>query len=295
MYGRVPARAHHAEQTMDPQATNRQERLDSLIAELSHRPTSEMVIRCLEASGIDPRIEADRVKVDAAMAGAWAFNRMLSYLDRLRSLNEERMQIGMEIAKHRRHPYRRSEAEVEAAADARIMAPHLAGKQEVVFNFFCASVQHIRSLLIVLAEAVEYPIPQDDLDFLDQFRFLRNHYEHWYERLPGKKNEMGLFSKRLTADEYTFRGGLDTDEKNRIVVVEPKKPLPVAHIVDVTNAGVERIERIVQGTVEGVRTKAVENVRAYYVDNPTEAIPPPESVDRELLISVGGGNESRRN
>jgi hypothetical protein len=242
----------------------------------------------MEAIGGDPTTEAGQAAVDAAMAGAWAFDRMTSYLVRLRSLNDERMQLGTEIGRLKRHPYPTSEAEVEAAARARVTASILAGKQEVVFNFFSVCIQHIRSLLLVLAESVGYQIPQDDLDFLDRFRFLRNHYEHWYSRLPGKSGEIGLFTKRLANGEYRLRGGLQTDEKDRIVVVEPKKPVPVAHIVDVTNAGLERVERIARETAEGAKARALENVRAYYVANPDKPIPPPESVDQELLIDVGG-------
>lgn len=273
---------------MDPTTLERQNRLEALIAELSDLPIAETIFRCMEAITPDATTDAGRVQIDAAIAGAWAFDRMLSYLERLRILNEERMEIGRKIARLQRYPSPPSEVEVAEAAKARFMAPHLAGKQEVVFNFFCASVQHIRSLLIVLAESVDYQIPQDDLDFLDQFRFLRNHYEHWYERLLGKPGESGLFTKTLTSDEYRFRGGLNTDEKNRIIVVEPRKPIPVAHIVDVTNDGVERVEAIVQETVERVRAKAITNVRTHFADNPSKAIPPPESVDQNLLIRVGG-------
>lgn len=262
-------------------------RLTALLDTLGSFPVAETIVRCLEAERVNIRVEADRLRIDAAMAGAWAFSRMLLYLDRLRSLNEERMQIGDEIRLLKRHPYPSTEAEVEGAAWARVSAPHLAGKQELVIHFFSVSIQHIRSLLLVTAAAVDHEIPQDDLDYLEEYRYLRNHFEHWYDRLPGKTNEAGLMTKTLTADEYRVRGGLQIDEKDCVIVVEPKKSGPVTHVVDVTNDGVARVEKIVQKTATNVKDVAIERVRRYYIANPQD-IPPPQTIRDDSLISVGG-------
>ena len=184
----------------------RQQSLDALLEELGGFPTPETIVRCMEAIGVDPTTEAGQAAVDAAMAGAWAFDRMTSHLVRLRSLNDERMQLGTEIGRLKRHPYPTSEAEFEAAAWARVTASILAGKQEVVFNFFSVCVQHIRSLLLVLAESVGYQIPQDDLDFLDQFRFLRNHYEHWYSRASPARAARSGYSRSVWPTASTASG-----------------------------------------------------------------------------------------
>lgn len=275
-----------SERTIEGLTPVQQEKLTALVAELSTFPTSETMVRCQEAVDLDPNIEVDSAQTDAAAAGAWAYDRMLLHLDRLRSLNEERMQIGERIHQLLEHPHPMTEAEIPKAAWAGVAAPHLAGQQEIVLNFFCVSVQHIRSLLLVVADAVGSEIPQDDLDFLDGFRFLRNHFEHWYDRLPGKTNEAGLITKTMTANGYYVRGGLRTDEKNRIIVIEPKKSGPVEHVVDVTNDGVTRVEKIVQETSAKVRGLAIERVRAHYIANPNH-IPSPEGVRQHLLLQVG--------
>ena len=83
--------------------------------------------------------------------------------------------------------------------------PHLAGQQEIVLNFFTISIQHIHSLLKVVAEAVGYDIDPDDDAFFRKFRPLRNHFEHWSERLPGKTGEVGLITKTVTAYGYRSR------------------------------------------------------------------------------------------
>lgn len=276
-----------SERTIEDLTPAQQEQLTALLAELGTFPTAETLVRCQEALNLDPDMEFDPAQADKAMAGAWAYDRMLLYLDRLRSLNEERMQIGERIRQLLEHPYPTTKAELPQAAWAGVAATQLAGQQEVVLNFFCVSVQHIRSLLSVVAEAIGSEIPQDDLDFLDGFRFLRNHFEHWYDRLPGKTNEVGLMTKVVTADGYHIRGGLRTDGQGRIIVIEPKKSGPVTHVVDVTNDGVARVEKIVQETSAKVKGMAIERVRAHYSVNPND-IPSPDSVRQDLLLRVGG-------
>lgn len=273
---------------MDTLATERQERLTALLDQLETFPTYAMLMRCVEAVGIDPRVQADRDRMDAAMAGAWAYDRMLLYLKRLRSLNEERMELGRAIYQRKQVPDPTSEAELEGAVQARVEATELAGEQEIVVNFFCVCVQHIHQLLTIVADAVGYQIPADDVAFLDEFRFLRNHFEHWNERLPGKNNEIGLMTKTLTANGYHVTGGLSTDQLGRFVVVDPrKKGGPQTHVVDVTNAGLTRIEQIMRETVEKVRERALDQVRVHFIVHPDEDIPSPESVRLDLPISAG--------
>ena len=76
--------------TVTALADERQAQLDALLDALRNLPTPEMIVRCREAVGADPTVEAGLARIHAANAGAWAFDRMTSYLDRLRSLNAER-------------------------------------------------------------------------------------------------------------------------------------------------------------------------------------------------------------
>jgi hypothetical protein len=167
------------------------------------------------------------------------------------------------------------------------MAPHIAGMQEITVNFFCVSVQHIRSLLLIVAERIGYDIPQNDLQFLDEFRFLRNHFEHWYSRLPGKIHEKALITKTLDANEYHVQGGLGIDEQDLFIVMEPKKSGPVRHVVDVTDEGVARVERIVETLDEKCKKILLEQVRAHLIANPSH-IPNIESLRWDLHFGVGG-------
>jgi len=273
---------------METLAPERQEQLAALVDELDSFPTYALFIRCVEAVGVDPRIEADQVRIDTAMAAGWAYDRMLLYLKRLRSLNDERMQLGRTIYELRQHFTPSSEADLEKAARARIQAAELSGEQEIVINFFCVSVQHIHQLLTIVAESVGYEIPANDNAYLDEFRHLRNHFEHWNERLPGKKHEVGLMTKTLTADDYNVRGGLSIDEMGRYVAIDPRdKRGPQTHVVDVKNAGMARIERIMKETAVKARAFALEEMLEHFVMNPDAVIPSPKSIRQDLPISLG--------
>lgn len=81
-----------------------QAELDSLTDMLGNLPVGEAIMRCQDAMGLDPRIGADRARMDTAMAAAWAYDRMLTYLDCLRGLNEERMEAGRAIHELKNHP-----------------------------------------------------------------------------------------------------------------------------------------------------------------------------------------------
>jgi hypothetical protein len=73
---------------------DQQAQLNALLTELDNMPLPERLVRCLEITGVDPTVETELTLIDSTMASAWAYDRMLLYLDRLRSLNEERKRLG---------------------------------------------------------------------------------------------------------------------------------------------------------------------------------------------------------
>src|SRR5688572_2782391 len=90
---------------------------------------------------------------------------------------------------------------------------------------------------------------------------LRNHFEHWYSRLPGKTGEIGLVTKTVTAYGYQVRGGLERGPNDTVIVVEPTKPIAIAHIVEANNDGVARVEKIVQEADVRFRDLPIQRVR----------------------------------
>jgi hypothetical protein len=275
------------ERTFDDLTAEQQAQFAALLAEIDRHATSEAIVAAAVALGRDMTDE-QRVELgDRAMAGGWAFDRVMAYLGKLRELNEERVNIGKLIYDQLQHPEPTSEDEVPAKAQAIIMAAHNSGVQEVIFNLFCICVQHIRSFLKIVAESVGYTIPPNDLDFLDTYRHLRNHYEHMYNRLPGKVNEAALITKDTSGGSYHAKGGLNIDSAGNILVVEFKGGIATTHAVAVTNAGMERINDIVEETWRNIKPTAIKNVRNYFIADPSN-IPPPEFVTQDILLRAGG-------
>ncbi len=274
------------QRTYEDLSVEQQEKLNALLDKLETLPLSMRIVRCEEAIG-DSTSEADRIRIDAAMAAAWAHDRMLLYLERLRTLNDERKAIGDQIRNLPRFPSPKSEEEADAEAYARVYGPHLAGQQEIVLNFFTVSIQHIHDLLKVVAVAVGYDIDPDDEAFLKKFRPLRNHFEHWYSRLPGMSGEIGLVTKTVTAYGYRVRGGLERGPRDTVIVVEPTKPIATAHIVEANNDGVARVERIVKAADAKFRELTIQRVREHYINDPND-IPSPDSVSDDMLFSWQG-------
>jgi hypothetical protein len=243
-----------------------QARLKSLLAELDAHPTPEAIAYCREVMGANPDVEEGMRLIDKALTGAWAAERIIPNLVKLRTLNEERMELGNTIHQQKNHPYPTHESEVDGKAWAEVLGSHNAGAQEVVFNHFCICVKHIRSALILAAEAVGNEIDQDDLDYLDRFRHLRNHYEHLYERLPGRCNDRAYVRKEMRDGYYYVEAGLEVDENDSIIAIELKKNGPlVAHAVPVTSAGMERIAKIVLEIWESLKPYAIFQVRKYFI------------------------------
>src|SRR5215207_3300917 len=127
------------QRTIEDLTPEQQGELTALLDALATFPVPETIFRCAQIVGVDPANQADVERMDAAGSGAWAYDRLISYLVRLRALVKEQRQIGRQIRAFMQHPDPTSEEEVDAAAWARVMAPRLAGDQEVILNFISVS------------------------------------------------------------------------------------------------------------------------------------------------------------
>lgn len=94
-------------------------------------------------------------------------------------------------------------------------------------------------------------------------------------------------TKTVTANGYQGTGGLERDSQDRIIVVEPTRPIVKAHIVEANSAGIARIEKIVKSSSEKFEERALQQVQDHFIANPN-TIPSPNSVRGDLLLSVEG-------
>lgn len=274
---------------MDSLGSRRRHQLERLLNGLETRGTPELILACLVAQEVDAGIKSDRKRIDDAMAAAWAFDRATHYMERLRELNEERKSLSAEIAdfhsrKKHQYPSDSIRPTVRAAQEA--------GQFEVIVNLYCVCVMHIWSLLKNASELLGVEIPTEDLDFLNELRPLRNHFEHWYNRLPGKSHERELVTKVETRDTYAVRAGLRTDERGRYVVFEYKKvdgqEELITHYVDLRNHSFERIDSIFAEANSRLRAQVLGQVTAYFVMHSDRVIPVSKSIKTDGLFRAGG-------
>jgi hypothetical protein len=275
-------------------------KLKSLLAAVRQLPTENLLRESLRLRGVDASTEEGRAEIDKVMASCWAYERLLNYLSALRFFDGERDAIGRQIHSLKQIPEPAHESEVAAWANAQVVAASLAGTQEVTFHFFCISAKHILTLLKIVAESAGHEINQEDLDFLDHYRDLRDYYEHFENRLPGKTHEGAVVEKTITNEGYRVTGGLKVDSLGRLVLKVAKKDergksvrdtdgkfILEEKAFDVTSRGMRKINEIVEGNWRLIRKEAIRGLRQHFIAHP-ENIPPPEAVEFTLMIKPGG-------
>ncbi len=275
-------------------------KLKALLAAVVDLPTENVLRECVRLRGVDASTEECLVEVDRVMASCWTYERLMPYLVALRFFSGERDSIGRQIYGYKQIPEPTQESETVDWAQAQVMAASLAGAQEVTFHFFCISVKHILTFLTIVAESAGHEISQEDREFLDHYRDLRDYYEHFENRLPGKPHEGAVVEKTISDEGYRVTGGLKVDSQGRLLLKVAKKDergksvrdtdgkiILAEKAFDVTPRGMRKINAIVEENWRQIRKKAIDGLRQHFITHP-EDIPPPEAVEFVLMVRPGG-------
>src|SRR5215213_10317916 len=102
--------------------------MDSLLGRLAELTTPELIVESAKLRCQVPLRDTDRKRLRLAFGGAYAVEKVLYYLQTLREVDEQRIEIGKDI--HRLLALSASEDAVTAVR-ARVTATHLSGFQEV--------------------------------------------------------------------------------------------------------------------------------------------------------------------
>ena len=234
--------------------SDNQQRLDALIAELETLPTAERILQSADLLCPFPRREAEKKRLRSAMAGAFAAERTMYYLVALRSVNEERKRLNKLIEKLRLvEAQALSRRDAEGVDTARVEQIALSGMVEVALHTFAVYVSQIEMLLPIATRSVSATIASRDLAFLRSYRQLRDHYEHFDERLPGKSKSQTYVTESESQGAWSFIAGLSVDPEGRFDIAGTK--------VDVTDRGLTQVEAIVQTAWEEINQKSIERVK----------------------------------
>lgn len=274
--------------------------LKALLREVASLPTDNLLRECFRLRSVDLATEEGKSECDHVMGSIWAYERLTPYMMALRYFSGEREDIGRQIYDYMQVPYPIQDSEVPRKAYASLLAANQAGVQELTFHFFCISVHHVLTYLKIAAEAAGHELSKEDYDFLDHYRDLRDYYEHFYNRLPGRLHESAVISKTSSDFSYRVQGGLKVDAQERLLFRVQQKdangkrmvdgdgnPVLVEKAFDVTSRGMRKIDEIVKRNWEDIRRKALIGLREHFIQNP-DNIPSPEDVQFTVMTSAGG-------
>jgi hypothetical protein len=263
---------------MDSLNTEQQERLIALITELETLPTAERIVQSAKVRCPLPVGEAEKKRMRAALAGAFAAEKVVYYLQCLRFANRERNRLNRQIANQIAIE---NEAltirDAKAVATSRIERTALSGLLEVMLHTFAVYAWRIAVLLPIAARASSVKIDSCDQNVLNAYEGLRHHFEHIEERLPGKKHAAEYVTEWEENGEWKIQMEFGVDSAGRFVIN--------GTAIDVTDEGLREIERVAQKVWEKINQQTIEEVRTYFTKHPAD-IPDPSAVDSSLLFST---------
>jgi hypothetical protein len=270
--------SHNTPETSKPENNVlRSHSIESLIRELSTLRTPELIAESTRLTILSDPEEKQVIKMRAALAGAFAAEKIPYYLESLRIVNGHRTEIGQGILAYRQTAAALHGKQDPGAHEADLFAKSGAGLQEVAFHFFAICIQQIHRLLPIAARASGVKIPREIRDSLRSYEPLRHYFEHLDERLPGRINQDEVVLETRGNTGWSIKIGFNVDAMGRIILN--------GHPVDVTSRGVRVVELAVQEVWEQIRSHRLAEVCEHFLKC-SDPIPPPDSVRRAPLVSL---------
>lgn len=261
---------------MERLTDEQQTRLKVLLVHLQTFPTAELLVASGELRTGRPIGDIEQKRIRQALAGAFAMEKVGSYLEMLRQVDDQRLAIGIQVHELRHQARTLLQTDRQAAVMARTRSIHLSGLQEVTFHFFAVSVTAIADLLPLIERASGYRVPVADRDVLAAYRPLRHYFEHLEERVPGKARQAEVVRERIADGVWQTTVSFEVDQDDRIIL--HGKP------IDVTTRGLEAIEDVIERSYFAIRSACVNQIRDYVICDPSD-IPSPAQVPYSPLVS----------
>ena len=271
------------QRTFDDLTSQQRWKLQALKAELSTQPIAETISECIRLQWLGREdTEEARENFRRAYSAGRAAQLVLSYLKYLEDVNSRRKQLGVAIHEKLHHPYPTSKEEIEAYVAADLDAMEMAGRQEILLMDFANTCIQILGLLKKATEGSDYQVPQEDLDYLDHYRPLRDHYAHIYNRLPGGSNAKEVVTEIDDERGFQIIIGFEIDDQDRVVLEEKR--------IEVNDRGAERVLEIGKRNLAALSPSAIAGLHQHFVQHPDD-IPPPSAVRRGSLTRAARDEE----
>lgn len=256
--------------------------LQALVTELTGHPIAETIVESIRLRGLDVSTDAGKAEYRRALGGGRAAQLIFSHILALHDVNEQRKTIGRAIHEKMQFPYPTEKEEIPAFVEAELDAMMWAGRQEIVLQEFANLCIQLWMLVQKAAAAAGYPIPPDDLAFLNSFRQLRTYSAHIDNRLPGEANQDEVATEIETDRGWQVIAGFEIDDQERVIIK--------GQAVEVNDPGFERVDEIVRRTLGALKPSAIAQMHQYFVQHP-EDIPPVRAVRRGTLTRAAKPGE----
>lgn len=262
---------------MDQLTDEQRTRVEVLLSHLQTFPMAELLVTSGELRTARPIGAVEKKRINQALAGAFAMEKIGSYLRMLRNVDTQRQVIGVQTHERRITSRALRASDARGAMIAHTESVHLSGLQEVTFHFFAVCVTAIRDLLPLVARASGYKIPAADRTVLNSYLPLRHYFEHLEERVPGKSRQAEVVSERIAEAVWITKIGFEADQDDRIILH--------GQPIDVTTRGLEAVEDVISRSYEAMRSTCLDQVREHFIQDPSD-IPSPEEVPYRPLMST---------
>lgn len=260
-----------------PVRPDREQAITELPSHLEAFTTPELIVASGDLRCSYPLDDQGKWRIRQALAGAFAFGRIGSYREVLRSVDAERLRIGQEIHGLRSQMRRVEESDPLAIHQMEVQAVHLSGLQEVTFHFIASSAMRIARLFPLVERATGFSMPSKDAAIFSSYKPLRDYFEHLEERVPGRSKQNEVVSEFQDDIEWRVVAGFNRDDLGRIVID--------GQAIDVTSRGLAALEDVIQRSYPSVRNGALAQVQRHF-QQVSAPVPRPEQVPFKALVSI---------
>ena len=240
--------------------------LTRLLDELAVLPVPKLMV---ESTRLILGNQPGNQRMRQAVRGAYAAQKVLYYLDGLRSIDGQRVHQSRAIKEL-------LEVKGQESFEAELNATARAGVQEVWGHLWITCVHSIGRLLPLAVKGAGSKLEAGHRSTFENYEPLRHFFEHSDQQIGNPQYSGDVHFESENAQAWRMRIGLRQDESGKTVIRNWKSKSD--HIVDISSAAVQTIQAIVVSNWDAMRSQCLSNVRDRFKLDPLN-VPSIDQID----------------
>jgi hypothetical protein len=259
---------------------DQKKRFNAVMEQLEKLDVPELLWESARLRMPKPITKEQKPRFRSNFAGAIAAQEVLAYVSELHNANDQRIELFHEINRIKAEADAIEHTDRDQARTLRITVGCLAGMQEVAIHRFASAIERISELLPRATKTSAYKLSSTDRSLLENYKDLRDYYEHLENRLPG-----GQFDKEACTEIEDERGWrvimeLPINKSDGMIEIQGSR-------IDVSSDAAMDVTLVMQRAWADLKAHALAEVQKHFLANP-EAIPEPIDVRDAILAELGG-------